>query len=135
MSWVPQVSRMDAGSGPSFTAFDQEILQPDGTHKRVHISSLHQLRQVETDSMTRARNGEGQPLCWRDYSQNRSNQQVHTLMPTTPAEQAQQDLARDRAALPRHRGSFSITKHGADAPDRSLGPGVTDATTSALGGT
>ena len=44
-----------------------------------HIDSLKKLRDVENLTGRMARNGDGSPLIWRDYSQNRSNRDVHTL--------------------------------------------------------
>ncbi len=66
LEWLPRIGRIDAGSGSSFVAFDTEILQPDGSHKTVHVDSLHQIRQIERESEQRHRNGEGQPMIWRE---------------------------------------------------------------------
>jgi hypothetical protein len=43
------------------------------------VDSLHAMRRIERETEQMARNGEGQPLVWRDYSQNRSNFDQHTL--------------------------------------------------------
>ena len=47
--------------------------------KATTVGSLHQMRQIERETEQQARNGEGQRLVWRDYSQNSSNKDVHTL--------------------------------------------------------
>ena len=76
MEWIPSVGRMDAYE--PFQEFDQVIDQRGTT---VHIDSLRKLRQVEKAAEQRAKDGTGQPLVWRDYSQDHSNQDVHTLLP------------------------------------------------------
>lgn len=129
MEWIPQIGRMDAGSGSSFTAFDVEVRQPDGSHKAVHIDSLRKLRQVERDTEQQARNGEGQALRWRDYSQDPSNKDVNTFGPD-PAQLAREELATLQAEA-RSRGRVTAEKHR-EAPAVTLGAGVTEATTSPL---
>ena len=72
MNWVPQVGGMDARE-PSF----QSTVSING--RETTVGSLHQMRQIERQTEQQARNGEGQRLVWRDYSQNSSNKDVHTL--------------------------------------------------------
>ena len=72
MDWLPQVGGMDARE-PSF----QSTVSING--RETTIGSLHQMRQIERQTEQQARNGEGQRLVWRDYSQNASNKDVHTL--------------------------------------------------------
>lgn len=50
-------------------------------HRRV--SSLHEVRKIESESLQRHANGEGQPMVFRDLSQDASNRDVHTLRNTT----------------------------------------------------
>lgn len=87
------------------------------------IDSLTKLRRVEAESETRARNGEGRPMVWRDYSNDRSNKDVHTLgrvdQPRVTPEMAKKYAPKPVAAK--------------DAEAITYGAGVTDATTSALG--
>ncbi len=73
MDWIPQVGRMDAYEPNA--EFDHVL--KDGT--TVHIDSLAKLRAVERDSEQRARNGEGEQLRWRDYSQDKSNTDAHSF--------------------------------------------------------
>lgn len=120
MRWIPQVGRMDAGSGSSFTAFDTDVLQPDGSHRTVHIDSLRKLRQVERETEIAARNGEGQPLRWRDYSQDRSNADVNLFGPD-PAQQARAELETLRQAVGA-RGRTARTT--VDPTAITTGPGV-----------
>ena len=72
MDWLPQVGSMDAKE-----PFQQTTVDVGGVPTT--IGSLHQMRRIERETEQRARNGEGQRLVWRDYSQNRSNTDVHTL--------------------------------------------------------
>lgn len=77
MEWIPQIGGVDAGSGASFKAFAiTETVR--GREVTTQIDSLHTLRKVERESEQLSRNGEGRPLVWRDYSQGKSNGDVHT---------------------------------------------------------
>ena len=72
LEWVPQIGRMDALEPfQEFTTYVGE--------KPVVVDSLRKLRQIERDTEQMARNGEGQQMIWRDYSQDRSNSDAHTL--------------------------------------------------------
>ncbi|HEY6415605.1 MAG TPA: hypothetical protein VIX41_05195 [Acidimicrobiales bacterium] len=116
-AWIPQVGRMDAYEPfQAFTAYDAQ-------NNPVVIDSLHKLRQVEADSLRRARDGEGQPLVWRRYSQDASNKDVHALHPTFHQERP------DPAAVKKFAAAI---KRGDADPDTAYGPGVSDATPSAL---
>jgi hypothetical protein len=69
MDWLPQIGRMSAGHGPTFTAFETY----DGRNRKVRVESIADLRRIERESEQQARNGEGQIMVWRDYSNDRSN--------------------------------------------------------------
>lgn len=77
---VPAIGRIDFGpsGGAGFKAFSitEEV---NGRLEHIQIDSLAKLRKVERESEQRARNGEGRPLIWRDYNQDRSNGDVHTM--------------------------------------------------------
>ncbi len=45
----------------------------------VRISSLSELRTIENESLRRARNGDGSPMVFRGFSQNKSNRHVNSL--------------------------------------------------------
>jgi hypothetical protein len=109
-----------------FQQFQVEIPQPDGSHRAVTVGSLRQMRQIERASEQAARNGEGQPLVWRDYSQDRSNFDKHTL--GEAPNQAPPAAAAERFGLQNMRP----VRDGDAAP--GYGPGVSDANTSALPG-
>jgi hypothetical protein len=119
-AWIPQVGRMDAANGPGFQGFEGR----DGQNRRVQVDSLHQLRQIERASEQQYRDGEGQPLVWRAYSNDPSNRHTHALHPGWTGG-AQPDPA-------------FVRKHGAElrrgqaVADTDYGPGVSDATPSAL---
>lgn len=103
-----------------------EVAQPDGSVKRVTLDSLSKIRALERESEQRARDGEGQKMVWRDYSQNKTNQDVHTL-----AAEADHPAVLSKAAAARFGPSV---RRSLEAPDVGYGPGVDDATASALGG-
>lgn len=81
MEWIPAIGRMDFGpaGGAGFKAFTIEEVDQRGVAQRIEVDSVHKLRRLERESEVRARNGEGRPLVWRDYAQDRSNADVHTL--------------------------------------------------------
>jgi len=119
MAWIPQVGAMDA-----YEPF-QEFETRDGQNRPVLVDSLHKLRQVEEQSQRDYRNQEGQPLVWRRYSNDRSNHDVHALHPGW-----QGGAQPDPAFVKKH--AASIKRSGADEPNVDYGPGVSDATPSAL---
>lgn len=117
-AWIPQVGRMDAYE--PFQAFTAR----DGQNREVVVNSLHKLRQIERQSEQDYRNGEGQPIVWRAYSNDRSNRDRHALHPTWQGGEAP-----DPTWVRTHAADL---RRGADAGDADYGPGVSDATPSAL---
>lgn len=115
--WIPKIGRMDA-----LEPF-QEFSTFDGQNRPVLIDSLHKLRQVERESEQQARNGEGQPLVWRQYSQDRSNRDVHTL-----------GSYGGEAPSPEAKRKFGQTlRKVAGEPEVPLGPGVTEGSVHGVG--
>lgn len=122
MEWLPQVGRMDAGNGPSFVAFDTF----DGKNQKVHVSSLKQLRDIERQSEVDHRNGEGQPLVFRTFSNDPSNKDQSALHPNFAGGEQPTTAAKSK---------FGATlQKAADAPEAEFGPGVNESNASALGG-
>ena len=119
-SWLPAVGRMDAASGPGFRAFDAF----DGQNRKVTVDSLTKLRKIERQSEQDARNGEGQPLVWRRYAQDRSNVHTHSLAPGWTG-----GAQPDPVFVKKHA---SRIRRDAAVADTEYGPGVSDATPSAL---
>jgi hypothetical protein len=117
-AWIPQVGRMDA-----YEPF-QEFEARDGQNHLVTIDSLRKLRQVEADSERQYRNGEGQPIVWRRWSQDASNRDVHALAPRWQGGEQP-----DPAFVKKHAADI---RRNADVADTDYGPGVSDATPSAL---
>lgn len=77
MHWIPQVGRMDA-----YEPF-QEYLVHDGTGKEVLVESMSQMRKIERESEQQAKNGEGQQMAWRAYSNDVSNTHEHLFTKDT----------------------------------------------------
>lgn len=111
-AWIPQVGRMDA-----YEPF-QEFTTFDAMNRPVLVDSLKKLRDIERDSEQRYKDGEGQPMVWRRYSQDSSNRDVHTLAPGWQGGEAP-DPAWVRA------NADKIGK-GDHLADTDYGPGVTD---------
>lgn len=122
MTWIPQAGfdlRSDSSDSdiPKFTT-------TDGFGNTVEIDSLHKLRQVEKESEQAYRNGEGQPMVFRAYANNRSNRDVGTL-----GEAPSAGLTPEGKRKFGRRGAL---KTMTDEPDHAYGPGVNDSNTSAL---
>lgn len=85
-------------------------------HRRV--SSLHEVRQIEGESLRRHANGEGQPMVFRDLSQNKSNRSVNTLTGTQyeKGRAMPKDEALRRART--HAGQIKATRVSADQVGR-----------------
>lgn len=77
MHWIPQVGRMDA-----YEPF-QEYRVHDGTGKEVLVESMSQMRKIERESEQQARNGEGQQMAWRAYSNDVSQTHDHLFTKDT----------------------------------------------------
>lgn len=117
-AWIPAVGRMDA-----YEPF-QEFETRDGQNRPVTVDSLHKLRAIERQSEQQFRDGEGQPLVWRSYSNDRSNRDVHALHPGWTG-----GAQPDPAFVKKHGAAI---RRSADVADTDYGPGVSDATPSAL---
>ncbi len=87
MAWIPAMrislfsdspSQSTAGNFSKFTLPVEDPGSPTG-YRDVTVASLADIRQLERESEQAERNGEGRKMVWRDYSQDHSNQQVHTL--------------------------------------------------------
>lgn len=122
MEWIPAVGRMDLM--PFGQVFSTQIRQPDGSVKTVQIDSLATIRRLERESEIRYANGEGAPLRWRDYSNDRNRQYENSFGPS-PADVAHEEAKGSRARL-------SVHRYGGTAPDVALGPAVTESTMSPL---
>ena len=120
-AWIPQVGVMDASSGPGFEAFETR----DAQNNLVQVDSLHKLRQLERDSERAYQNGEGAPLVFRRWANDKSNIDRHTLAPPGWTGGAQPDPAWVKK-------NAATVKRDMSVADTDYGPGVSDATPSAL---
>jgi hypothetical protein len=118
-AWIPAVGAVDA-----YEPF-QEFEARDGQNHRVTVDSLRKLRTIERESEQQYRNGEGQPIVWRRWSQDASNRDVHTLDPDRFRGGQQPDPAWVK------KNAARVIK-SVDEPDVAYGPGISDATPSAL---
>ena len=119
-SWIPQVGRMDAGNGPGFQAFEAH----DGQNRPVVVDSLKKMRDIERQSEVDARNGEGQQINWRRWSNDRSNVHDHSLAPGwTGGAQPDPTWVKKNAAQLKRDESVADTEYG---------PGIDDNTPTAL---
>lgn len=75
-------SDADPRSSPhDFTKFTTQVETPGGGFRDVTVSSLRDIRRVEQESEQAEREGWGRRMTWRDYSQDVSNRDVHTIAP------------------------------------------------------
>jgi len=122
MTAIPGIGSMDVGGtkGAAFRAFDTF----DGRNQPVRIDSLRKLRQVERESEQHARNGEGQPMIFRRWSQDGSNRDQHTLHPSYDGGEHPTEEAK-------HRFGQTLRK-STEEPEVGFGPGVSESNASAL---
>lgn len=73
MEWFPSRAPAVDAKEP-FHQFDVDV-----NGERRTVGSLHEIRKIERQAEQQHRNGEGQPMVWRDYSQEHSNGDRHTL--------------------------------------------------------
>ena len=115
---IPNVGHMDAKE--PFQRFETF----DGQNKRVVIDSLKKLRQVEKESEQQFKDGTGQPIVFRAYSNDKSNKDQSALHPNfaggeQPTEEAKRRFGSEIRTTTEDAGEY--------------GPGVNESNTSALG--
>lgn len=125
MEWIPQTLAMDVGGvkGAAFKSFSvhRQVPTRDGlVQVEERIDSLHKLRQIERDSEQRFRNGEGEPMRFRMWNQDRSNKDVGSF----GAEGRIGDRVYDSGQAPQKQSNISVARHGEKKPRRALGPGM-----------
>jgi hypothetical protein len=122
-SWIAAAPAVHYGSVKTcaFKAFDST----DGRGQPVHIDSLAKLRQVERESEQAYRNGEGQPVVFRAWSQTRGNKLDSALHKSM-------DGGEQPTEAGKRKFGSAIRAH-AEEPSGTYGPGVSDSNTSALG--
>lgn len=85
---IPAIGRMSIFSdadprygSKDFTKFTTQVEDPSSPtgYRDLTIGSLADIRRAERESEQRERNGEGRRMVWRDYAQDRSNGDQHTL--------------------------------------------------------
>jgi len=117
--------------GEGDQGFQKFSVDVDGT--RVEIDSLHKLRQIERDSEQRYRNGEGEPLRFRGYTQDSSNLDVNSFGDSGEIGEGTVKRAYSAGAPLEKSGKIGIRRHGEDQPQVTLGPGMKKAASSLPG--
>lgn len=126
MTWIvprPRMSLGTDGEGENAHTF-HKFTTRDGRNQLVEIDSLAKLRQVERESEQLAKDGEGQHITFRAFSQDRSNRDVNTH-----GEPPSGELT---AEAKRKWGLRGATSLSAEEPSGEYGPGIDDSNTSAL---
>lgn len=80
MIWLPQVGRISCFAESEKTTIPVEDPSSPTGFRDVTIGSLADIRRLERESEQAERDGVGRRMIWRDFSQNRSNTDVHTIM-------------------------------------------------------
>jgi hypothetical protein len=108
---------MDVGGvkGAAFKAFTVDV---DGTPTQV--DSLHTLRRIERESEQRYRNGEGAPLRFRMWNQDKTNKDVGSF---GTAGRIGDQVYDSGTPVPKSR-KLGVTRHGQQKPRVPLGPGL-----------
>ena len=132
MAWEVPVVAMDAKEpGQRRSVITREIMTRQGPRQITEeVNTLHRLRQIERDSEQRYRNGEGEPLRFRAYAQDRSNLDENSFGHAgVIGERAYSD-----GQAPTKRSNIGVRRHGEDRPEAPSGPGVSSAGASPLRG-
>lgn len=116
-TWIPQIGAMDARE--PFQTFTTR----DGRNREVVVDSLRTLRKIERESEQLARNGEGQQIVFRRWSQGDSNRDRNTLGDPGALQQRPDPVAVKK---------FGTALRSATQPEVTFGPGVSEANASAL---
>ena len=132
MTWKVPRPRMSLGTdgGTEDRHTFHKFTARDGRNQLVEIDSINKLRQVERESEQLARNGEGQRITFRAFSQDSSNRDVNTHgEPERPPE-----LTAESKRKWGLRGNTQRVDAPADGslPTYEYGPGVNDSNTSPL---
>ena len=132
LDWIPQIGRMDCASGPSFKAFQMQQRQPDGSYREITLSSVADLRRVERESEQAHRNGEGEAIRFRAWSQDRGNDA--NSFGEAPDAQVRRELAAAQSeGRGRRRQRLAVIRgRQAEENARTLGPGVTEESASPI---
>ena len=88
-AWIPQVGVMDASSGPGFSS----LRHPRRAEQPRPRRQPEQAAAAERDSERAYQNGEGAPLVFRRWANDKSNADRHTLAPPGWTGGAQPDPA------------------------------------------
>lgn len=115
----PPLTRLwthNRGSSSIFAAFDFTL----DSGERITIDSLAKLRKVEEDSMKAWKKGEGRPMLFRNYNQDRSNRTTGLFNHLQPAQLAPRK-AKTLSGIPMDFGQFSTAPAFHPATERAMG--------------
>lgn len=125
MEPIPAIGRMDVGGvkGASFQAFEISRLVPSRhgmVEQTERIDSVHKLRAVERDSEQRYRDGEGEPVRFRAWNQDRSNLSVSSFGTSGRIG----DQTYDAGQTPTKKPNITTKRHGSKKPDVKVARGA-----------
>jgi hypothetical protein len=123
MDFIYATTAMDVGGvkGAGFKAFDTF----DGRGRPVRIENLRALRKLEKESEQQYRDGAGQPLTFRMWSQGDSNRDARA---------DHRDWSGGEQPTPAAAHTFGASlQRSIEEPDQGFGPGVHEGNASALG--
>ncbi len=106
-------------SGPGrgdgdFTKFVLPVEDPGSPtgYREETIGSLADIRRLERESEQRERDGLGRRMVWREYSQDASNRDVHTIAPDFVQPAPAKTLPSHGQPITHRRGDPVIAAHG-----------------------
>ena len=134
MEWIPQArfslfSDSDAQGKRSMAKFTIPVEDPSapGGFRQETVCGISDIRRLERESEQAERNGTGRRMIWRDYNQDRSNADVHTIAPD-PSLKPPKHFSNGTPVKIR-RGDPVVADHG----EQHEGPRVGPETLSGLG--
>lgn len=124
--WVIPVVAMDAKEPFQRFEVSRQVMTRAGLEERREtIDSLTKLRKIEHDSEQRYRDGEGEPMRFRAWTQESSNMDRSAFGDSGTIGDRAYTRTGETPAMP---GNIGVKRHGQRKPDVTLGPGLRRAT-------
>lgn len=111
MEWLPQIGRISCFAESDKTRIPVEDPSTPSGYRWTEIDSLATIRRLERESEQSEKNGDGgRRMVWRDFSNDRSNADVHSLCPD-PSRPIPKTFANGTPVKGR-RGAAVVADHG-----------------------
>lgn len=83
-----------------YRPFEPFSYEEDGSGRQVQVTSITQLRDIESSSMKAYERGEGRPVVFRQYTQDQSNRDANVFQDRHPQARREKLVTRSRSGIP-----------------------------------